>query len=394
MIVRNEEALVLQAIDSVAAIVSEIIVVDTGSEDKTIELVQSRGAQVFSLPWQNDFSASRNYSLEKASGDWILVLDADEAIASEDHQELLSLLNATGVCYEFLQRHYSNDARLSGFKPAQGEYPLWERNIGGYFESNCVRLFPRHEQLRFRGRVHELVEHSIRELGLHRIERTRIPLHHYGHTEEVKQRKSKGKLYSALGEAKLRESPRDWKNYFEIAVEYHQNNRLEEAVQQFSLSLALRDDYLPSWTNLGYVLWRLGRYGDARIALSRALQLDPRSDEAYGNLGLVFLTERNFAEAERCLRQALRFNPQYITAWCNLGRTMALAGRLAEGALFYRRALELFPDHASAQADLGALYLAAGLREEARSLLESALRLDPTLVEAQANLKAINTPRS
>ena len=77
-IVRNEAAKLERSLASLEGAVDEIIVVDTGSSDDTVKIAEAHGAQVFHFPWQDDFSAARNVSLSKATGDWILVVDADE----------------------------------------------------------------------------------------------------------------------------------------------------------------------------------------------------------------------------------------------------------------------------------------------------------------------------
>ena len=81
MIVRNEADMIERCLGSVDGIVDEMIIVDTGSTDGTVALCESFGATVFPFVWQEDFAGARNDALEKATGDWILVLDADDEIS-------------------------------------------------------------------------------------------------------------------------------------------------------------------------------------------------------------------------------------------------------------------------------------------------------------------------
>ena len=113
MIAKNEEKFIGQAIRSVASIVAEIILVDTGSTDRTIAIAKELGAKVFEQPWNDDFSTPRNFGISKASGDWILVLDADEVIAKDDLAKMVSFLTLKNTAFEITQRHYTNDHRLS-----------------------------------------------------------------------------------------------------------------------------------------------------------------------------------------------------------------------------------------------------------------------------------------
>ena len=91
MIVKNEEKLLEQALNSVKSIADEIIIVDTGSADKTKELAKKFTKNIFDFKWGNDFSAARNESLKHATKDWILVIDADELISESDTKKILDL---------------------------------------------------------------------------------------------------------------------------------------------------------------------------------------------------------------------------------------------------------------------------------------------------------------
>lgn len=99
LITLNEEANLPRMLESVMPLVrdgkGEIIVVDSGSTDRTIEIAKSFGAQVFTEPWKG-FAAQKNSAMEKGSGEWVLQLDADEAIESELAVEICQILNAPG----------------------------------------------------------------------------------------------------------------------------------------------------------------------------------------------------------------------------------------------------------------------------------------------------------
>lgn len=375
MIAKDEERFIAQAIGSVRPIVSEIILVDTGSTDSTVEIAKKMGAQTYFMPWRDDFSAPRNLSLQYATGDWIFILDADEAIARSDLDELIRLTKDTTKCIEFLQRHYSDDHRLSDFRPVSGEYPEWEKGQGGYFESNCVRLFPNHAGIHYRGRVHELVEHSIREIGKHQIVRTNVRIHHYGHCTEVKKEKNKSRIYTPLGKAKTVEAPRDWKNFFELGVEHNNNGRLEESVAAFLTSVKLNPNYTPTWINLGYVQCELGQYQQAIASLRNAIAINPKEDEAYCNMGVVYMRTRNYPAAEQHFRKAIALNKTYVNAYCNLGTCLALNGRLSEAVNIYLRVLEMFPGCVKAHSEVGALYLSGKVYEKAEYHLRRAVVL-------------------
>jgi len=89
MIVRDEEEHLEKCLESVNDAVDEIIVVDTGSRDKTVSIARSFGAGIFFHEWENDFSVPRNISLEHATGDWILILDADEVLEAQSKTKII-----------------------------------------------------------------------------------------------------------------------------------------------------------------------------------------------------------------------------------------------------------------------------------------------------------------
>ena len=95
MIVKDEEAMIGRCLEAARGAVDEIVVVDTGSTDRTVEIAESHGARVLHHVWDGDFSAARNASFEAATGDWVMYLDADEVLVIEDVQRLRALTERT-----------------------------------------------------------------------------------------------------------------------------------------------------------------------------------------------------------------------------------------------------------------------------------------------------------
>ncbi len=88
MIVKNEEKDLPRLLSSIRGLADETIIVDTGSNDNTVDIAKSYGAKVYHFPWCNDFSAARNESLKYATKDYILWLDADDEIKHEEHHKI------------------------------------------------------------------------------------------------------------------------------------------------------------------------------------------------------------------------------------------------------------------------------------------------------------------
>lgn len=146
IIARNDAARVARCIESVAVVTTEVIVVDTGSNDETPRIAEAAGARVETFRWCDDFSAARNHSLSLAKGEWILVLDTDEAL--DPGQEGL-LRELTSAPHELAYR-----CRLRNLLPD-----------GKEFWSYVARLFRNDPRIRFSGRVHEQIEPSLAPLG-------------------------------------------------------------------------------------------------------------------------------------------------------------------------------------------------------------------------------------
>lgn len=147
MIVKNEARCLARCLDSVQTIVDEIIVVDTGSTDGTPEIAKNFSAKISRFDWVNDFSAARNFSLEQAGGDWVLVLDADEFASDALAREIR----------EFIQG-----------QPALGRLKIvsdFRRNGHTLHSQSFVsRLFPR--GARFEGRIHEQIVSTLPRMNL------------------------------------------------------------------------------------------------------------------------------------------------------------------------------------------------------------------------------------
>jgi glycosyltransferase involved in cell wall biosynthesis len=140
LIARDEEAHIGPCLEKLRTIVDEIVVVDTGSVDSTARIAEAIGARVFHVAWKNDFAYARNAALDRASGDWILYVDADERVV------------ATGDLGDALSNPKAIAARVC-FRAASRLSPYHEH-----------RLFRNRADIRFRGIIHETVMPDIKAL--------------------------------------------------------------------------------------------------------------------------------------------------------------------------------------------------------------------------------------
>ena len=143
MIVKNEEEVLARCLDSVKTCVDEIIVVDTGSTDATQKIASSYTDKIFSFDWINDFAAARNFSFEKATGDYIIWLDADDFVSEENQARLLAL-----------KKTLETERPDMVYCPYDVAFDGQGNAVSTYFRE---RLLRRESNFFWQGRVHECI---------------------------------------------------------------------------------------------------------------------------------------------------------------------------------------------------------------------------------------------
>jgi O-antigen biosynthesis protein len=206
MIVKNEEDWVEGAVQSVRSFVDEVIIVDTGSTDGTADRIQALDAKTFTYEWKDSFADARNFSLAQATGDWILVLDADERIAAKDVPYILEVTqNGAADGYHLIQRNYVFGNQVLGWAANTGDYEEG-RSYAGYVDNPLIRLFRNSPELRFAGAVHEIID-PTRLPGHLKFATIPAVVHHYGKVRGQDRVAAKQRFYLALGLKKIKEEP-------------------------------------------------------------------------------------------------------------------------------------------------------------------------------------------
>ena len=195
MIVKNEEKNIEKALSWAKGIVTEQIVVDTGSTDRTVEIAESMGAKVFHFRWINDFSAAKNYAIEQARGNWIAFLDADEYIPPEDAKKLLPLLK---------RLHAEPEMRAKWFAL---NFPMAHVDENGkpFAIHDQERLFRNLPSVRYIGRIHEQIDVPGENIA-HVDEITVI---HTGYAKSIYDEANKAERNVELLRAELAQNPDD-----------------------------------------------------------------------------------------------------------------------------------------------------------------------------------------
>lgn len=338
MIARDEEEMLPECLESVRGEVDEIILVDTGSRDGTAELARSLGARVFSFRWRRDFAAARNASLERAAGDWILILDCDERLDAAS-RGLLRQAAASGGHDGYLV-HLVN-------LPARTERWL------------ALRLFHNRPGVRYQGRIHEQLRFTGSAAACD------ATIHHFGYQPEVIAGRDKRARNRKLVEAACAETasgdPVQHSFYLFYrafgAAGTERGTRLAEWVRYVEAHSELERTPVSPWIPVGlaHYAWQLSDAGVHAEAGVRARRLVERHGES-PLLDLVLArayAAGNFSNAEQSLARLETDHTavpyQYFPIDYDLirrrGRRLGAeiherAGRLAAAECFYRDLVE------------------------------------------------------
>ena len=332
MIVKNEERNLSRCLGSLKPLVDEIIVVDTGSMDATRDIAEIFGANVFDYQWHDDFADARNYSLEHASGDWVLVMDADEVIADKDHEKIRLLISSKSKskkqAYMVVTRNYTHEYNSVGWEPNDGQYPLEEAGAG-WISSEKVRLFPNMQSIRFEYPIHEVVGPSLDRNNI-RIEFCPVPIHHYGKLDTQRERQ-KDEHYYKIGIDKLKSAPNDPVAIRELAVQAAKLKKFEDAIGFWSRLIEIQPNDADSYINMAYIYANLRKYSKAKSVAQKAIKLAPNLKEGHFNLGVSELHLNKSQKAESIFSKLTKIHKNYHSAIYMLGASQFCQGHSEKG---------------------------------------------------------------
>jgi len=384
-IVKNEEVALPKCLASVKDVVDEIVVLDTGSTDRTVEIAKQFGAKVYHFKWCNDFSAARNQALKYVTGDWILVLDADETLAPEIVPHLQQAIESD--CYLVI------NLLRQEVGAAQSPYSL------------VSRLFRHHPDIYFSRPYHALVDDSVSQI-LSREPQWQIGylpgvgILHSGYQKSAIAEKDKFSQAEEAMAGFLARYPNDpyvcsklgalyvqteriepgiellergltansvnaqvlYELHYHLGIAYSRLQNWQQAIAHYQAAIEL-DIYpmlkLGAYNNLGNLRRTTGDLWEAKTAYETALQIDSNFAAGHYNLGITLKAMRRFQDAIASYLQAIQLNPNYAEAYQNLGVVLLKIGKVPESLAAFRQAISLYelnnPDEAKR--------LSQGLRE-------------------------------
>ncbi|HLO49964.1 MAG TPA: tetratricopeptide repeat protein [Kamptonema sp.] len=385
IIVKNEEMALPLALSSVKDVVDEIVVVDTGSSDRTPEIAREFGARVYDFEWCNDFAAARNESLKYAGGKWILVLDADEVLTSEIVPHLKQAIKS--------DRHLLINLVRQEIGAVQSPYSL------------VSRLFRNHPNIYFSRPYHAMVDDSIGEIMTWELQwkigdLPGVAILHSGYQAGAIAAKGKFQKAQEAMEAYLAQHPNDpyvcsklgalyvesgevqrgmtllkrgltvvsidavvlYELHYHLAIAYRQQQQFTKAKEHYQAALKL--DILPqlklgSYNNLGNLLKDEGNLGGAKSLYEQTVEIDPGFAAGYYNLGMTLKAQGKLGDAIAAYQRAIELNPDYAEAYQNLGVVLLKVGNVTTSLEAFNKAIALHEQTNPAEAER----LRSGLRE-------------------------------
>lgn len=373
IVAKNEEENIRRALSSVRHLADEIILVDTGSTDNTIAIAESYGATVVHHPWNDDFSAVRNAALDHVTGEWVLMLDADEAVSETMAKSLPKRLA---------------DPQAEGYLNPVVNYIDGRRATS----AGVVRLFRNRPAYRFVGRVHEQISESIEAAG-GRIKPDSLVIEHYGYTDSEDQRKGRRERNMRLLELTLQEDPNRASTWFFLGQEHMALREYGQGAACFRKSLSLNQH---NDMRTIYAAHRLVEIGVVRNRLTDGWEMAARGREnqitrwdSLFRTSQTALFEGDYLAASQALA-ALRKAPEtdfgYASRTPSILSDMEAAarweeGRRAEALSLWQRAMADDPaDHHLAVQWVRHKVLAEGLQPTLTAVLRA--NRTPQLISA------------
>ncbi len=287
-IVKNEEKNLARSIESLQDYYDELVVVDTGSTDKTVAIATAYGARLFHFSWENNFAKARNFALSKATGDWIIFLDADEYY--QGGKSLRTYIETIA------KKNTQYDAVMIN---------LFEQSSEGSPPMQCVRMFRNSQNIRYQGQIHETLTHNNGDLCI--LKALDLEFIHTGYNPEIMTKKSQRNLDILLSEMKCTDViPK----YYYIAECYFGLQNYTEALFYIKKALASPIRYVGKEVEYYHIYIESLRQLKAPLEeqekiAKEAIECFPELPEFYGELGMIISAQGKLSEANHALLQCV-----------------------------------------------------------------------------------------
>ena len=353
MIVKNEEQYLEKCLSKSREFVDEIIIVDTGSTDRTLEIAKDFNSRVAKIQWVNDFSVARNHSLDLATCEWIMYLDADEELIVDDKEKYIELLTRKEV-----EGYFFNIINPTSDKP--GGQQLLHTNL---------RLFRNRPQYRFQGALHEQIIPSILDFNPNaKLADAGIKILHHGYKNSSIELKDKKSRNLNILKSQLTKDPENLFLRYNLAVTLFENNELEASISEFERvyeKLDFKAGYAPTvFRNYSICLLERNRPQQALKILDEGIKYFPDYTDLHYLKGQCLEKLNKITMAQNSYLHCLEIGEtksKYVSTLgvggflplYNLGKIMKKCGHFELALLYYQRAYQSNPEHQYALFDLG-----------------------------------------
>lgn len=299
MIVKNEEKVLQRCLDSVHGIVDEIVIVDTGSTDGTKEMALKYTNKVYDFEWTNSFADARNFAQQQATGEWILVLDADEYVDRENLKEMIRVLKKTDKSIE------AYDVLIYNFMGAYGERVLQHRH---------TRIYRNLPYLRYDRAIHEQLRNANGEYV--QANQGMLTVYHTGYMHQAVKEKNKHDRNAPLIEREMKAGESVAFDYFNLGNEYLSKGEVEKALHSFIQAYQHKKDIRLSWVSYCLVqiilcLKYLQRFEDALKVITDAENLYSETADFPFLRGEIYYLQHRYDDAAEQLQYLLENKDKY-----------------------------------------------------------------------------------
>ncbi|BDI14694.1 glycosyl transferase [Nostoc cf. commune SO-36] len=367
MIVKNEAATLPKCLNSVRKVVDEMVVLDTGSIDRTPNIAQQLGAKVYHFKWCNDFSAARNAALKYVTSDWILVLDADETLAPAIVPQLREAIATDEYLLINLVRQEVG--------AEQSPYSL------------VSRLFRNHPDIRFDRPYHALVDDSVAAI-LTKEPHWQIgylpgvALVHTGYQKSAIAQNNKYAKAATAMEGFFATHPDDPYVCSKLGALYVETGKITQGMELLRRGITFAQENYDILYELHYHLGiaysRLQKSPQAISHYQAAIKLPiyPMLKlGAYNNLGNLLKAAGDLNGAKTAYTTALKIDPTFVFGHYNLAMTFKALGLFADAIVYYQHAITLNPNYAEAYQNLGVVLLKIGNHQDSLAAFKKAIAL-------------------
>lgn len=292
IIVKNEEEMLRNCLESIRSGVDEIIIVDTGSTDSTKKIAREFTKKVYDYEWENDFSAARNFAAAKASGDWIVAIDADECVDVEN------LKGAVKEIEEQKDQYNMYLVEITSFSGSLGESTT---------VNQMLRIYKNDGSICFKRAIHEQLQ-TVE--GKPRINLSSLKLYHYGYLTDVVEKQDKKNRNVKIIQKDLKNENNKAFSFFNYGQELRRLKETEEALNNFVKAYSSKENVNEGWVRicLFYIvesLVILKRYEEALKIICDVEELWPMVPDFVFWRGEIYFAQKRFEDAKEVYLQIL-----------------------------------------------------------------------------------------